>query len=175
MIKKIQNISSLIFCLILVGIVSQLGVSVTYANDLCNKEGQTLKDCVKEIREQNRQAIATAICYSSFSSPEATTVAGTPVPGLPKPETSGHSIILRVLPNNNTDLNQECHKINDGWGARGVVKSNYWHQNCGSDIANGAYGGGYTSFVSRNYFESNRNIYSLCNSENAYICCSPLY
>ena len=89
---------------------------------------------------------------------------------------NNHSIIMIPLPNNQANLDGICHsKINSGWHAGGVAKGNYFYQNCPDDLANDSYGGGYTSYVTESYFESNRSNYPNCQSTNAFICCSPQF
>ena len=101
---------------------------------------------------------ARAVCYSALTGQ------------------GNHSIIMVPLPSHNTNLDGECHRrINGGWHAAGVAKSNYFHQNCGGTPDNDWYGGGYTSFVSERYFERNRRRFTSCNRKNAFICCSPQF
>ena len=100
---------------------------------------------------------ARSICYSALTG------------------TGNHSIIMVPLPSNQTNLDDHCHsRINGGWHAAGIAKSNYYYQNCGS-LDNASYGGGYTSFTSESYFESNPANFTNCNSSNAFICCSPFF
>ena len=89
---------------------------------------------------------------------------------------NNHSIIMVPLPSHNSNLDDVCHsKINGGWHAAGIAKSNYWYQNCGGKPDNDWYGGGYTSFTTESYFEGNRWRFDACNSSNAMICCSPQF
>ena len=86
-----------------------------------------------------------------------------------------HSLILVPLPNNNADLDRICHEtINGIWHAGGVAKGLYMNQDCKA-IDNKEYGGGYTSYVTEQYFEGNRGTFHSCNIENAFICCSPQF
>ncbi|WP_086933906.1 hypothetical protein [Agarilytica rhodophyticola] len=88
---------------------------------------------------------------------------------------NNHSLIMVPLPSNTSDLDSVCHiSINSGWHAGGIAKSNYFTQNC-STLDNTLYGGGYTSYVTETYFESNRSKYSSCNSTNSFVCCSPQF
>ncbi len=102
-------------------------------------------------------AAARAVCYSALTS------------------NIEHSIILVPLPDNYADLDAVCHyEINAGWHAGGVAKGNYFSQDCAA-LDNVSYGGGYTSYVSEQYFENNRGNYPNCNRTNAFICCSPQF
>ncbi|MES2803914.1 MAG: hypothetical protein V4654_15585 [Bdellovibrionota bacterium] len=115
-----------------------------------------LKQQVVQLQKSANTAAANAVCYSALAS------------------TSNHSVILLPLPNNKTNLDDECHKvINGGWHAGGVAKSRYFTQNCETTVSNELYIGGYTSFVTEAYFEGNPNLFTDCNTTNAYICCSP--
>lgn len=101
---------------------------------------------------------ARSICYSALTG------------------TGNHSIIMVPLPNNGTNLDDHCHaRINGGWHASGIAKSNYYYQNCGGGVDNDSYGGGYTSFTSEAYFEANPANFTSCNASNAFICCSPFF
>ena len=103
---------------------------------------------------------ARGICYSAISTSN----------------NRNKSIIMIPLPSYTSNLDAVCHqRINSGWHAGGVVKSNYFNQNCNHEIENNHYGGGYTSYVTEGTFESNRSTYTNCNSSNTIICCSPQF
>lgn len=101
---------------------------------------------------------ARAICYSALTG------------------NSNRGMILVPLPNQNANLDAVCHaSVNGGWNAGGVAKGNYSSQDCPTDLENDSYGGGYTSYVTEGYFESNRRNYGSCGPTNAFICCSPQF
>jgi hypothetical protein len=113
---------------------------------------------IEPLEEEFALAAARAVCYSALTG------------------NTNHSVIVVPLPNNGADLDGVCHNtINGGWHAGGVAKGNYFYQNCPTDINNRSYGGGYTSYVTEAYFESNRSNYSSCGPYNAFICCSPQF
>ena len=102
-------------------------------------------------------AAARAICYSSLTG------------------NVNHSIILVPLPSYLANRDDSCQTIiNRNWHAGGVAKSNYFRQNC-SNLDNEIYGGGYTSYVTKSYFEANRENFTTCNDTTAFICCSPSF
>ncbi|MGI0115546.1 hypothetical protein [Zooshikella sp. RANM57] len=91
------------------------------------------------------------------------------------PGKTNQSLIMVPLPDNQVDLDAVCHvAINSTWHAGGVAKGHYYYQNCGQ-LDNKLYGGGYTSFVTEQYFEANRTKFSSCNATNAVVCCSPQF
>jgi hypothetical protein len=90
--------------------------------------------------------------------------------------TGEHSIIMVPLPSSTSDLDATCHlTINSSWHAGGVAKPRYYFQDCNTSLDNTLFGGGYTSYVSEAYFESNRANYPTCGPANAVICCSPQF
>jgi TolA-binding protein len=112
----------------------------------------------RQLRSQDDIAAARAVCYSALTGNVT------------------HSIILVRLPNSDADLDSVCHtRINNGWHAGGVAKSNSYYQNCDWTPSNLLYDGGYTSYVPEDYFEENRAKFSKCGPSNAFICCSPQF
>ncbi len=103
-------------------------------------------------------AAARTICYGLFTG------------------TSNKSLILVPLPSSNSDLDEVCHsEINGNWHAGGIAKARHYSQDCETVPDNHLYGGGYTSFVTEQYFESNRATFRRCNASNAFICCSTVF
>ena len=129
------------------------------ASDLEIETALELQQMYSEREEATSDAInsARSVCYSALTG------------------NSNRSLIMVPLTSNTADLDALCHvTINNGWHAGGVAKSNYFTQNC-NNLANTSYGGGYTSYVTESYFEGNRSNYSNCNSDNAFVCCSPQF
>lgn len=135
-----------------------VSVMVTVLFVSASTAAQGTSPWIEPLEEEFALSAARAVCYSALTG------------------NVNHSIIMVPLPNNNADLDGMCHNsINPGWHAGGVAKGRYFSQDCGLELYNRAYGGGYTSYVTEEYFEANRGNYPSCGPTNAFICCSPSF
>lgn len=121
---------------------------------------QALREMIQHAPVASQEAVnaARSVCYSALTG------------------NNNHSIILVPLPDKLADLDAVCHiAINTIWHAGGIAKGAYFHQDCIISLENRSYGGGYTSYVTEDFFESNRRNYPNCGPANAFICCSPQF
>lgn len=99
--------------------------------------------------------IARSICYS----------------GIPAAYSS-RSVIMVPFTNNSANLDTVCSSnINASWSSIGIAKGSFGNQDCLLGLDNQFFGGGYTSFVTKVFFNANKSLYPSCNSTNAVICC----
>ena len=124
-----------------------------------------------EVGATMKAAIAHAICHANTKADAGGAIE------------DNHAVIVLPFTDRTKPIDDVCkEKINNSWGGCGVVKDNYWDQECPGnflssmgDITNSYGGGGYTSYLSRST-QPNGPQKASCEGTGAdvkaWICCA---